>query len=530
MFKTISKIFRRLIRNADNDVTKHSMKVKNVPNSIKAIKKELEELFLDCNDFIVREITIGNEVEIKILIAFMDGLVDKIMVNDGVLRPLMIESRQTNLKKDINKSTIIGLLKENLLSVNDLKELKDFDQTINNILSGDTVIYIDGQSIAFTAGTRGWEQRGVEEPDTEAVVRGPREGFCETLRTNTSLLRRKIKNPNLKLEMMKLGRQTNTDICISYIKGLVNEDLVKTVKRRLSKIDIDAILETGYIEELIEDAPLSIFPTVGNSEKPDIVAAKLLEGRVAIFCDGTPFVLIVPYLLIETIQAGEDYYSRSVFASFIRLTRILALIISGTLPAIYVALVSFHQNVIPFKLLLTITASKEGIPFSAFTEAALMGLIFELLREAGVRMPRPVGQAISIVGALVLGEAAVQAGITSTPMVIVTALTAISSFIIPPLGGTLPLLRFVLLIAANILGLMGIMLTIIAIFVHLCTLRSFGVPYLAPFAPLDGMDLKDTFVRVPLWMMLTRPKALLPKDKEDENSYRMKKNFITKED
>ncbi|MCK4258524.1 MAG: spore germination protein [Halanaerobiales bacterium] len=333
MFKIISKIFRCLMRNPENNGMKYSMKVKNVPNSIKLIKKELEEIFSDCSDFIVREISIGNEVEIKILIAFMEGFVDKIMVNDGILRPLMIDSRQTILKKDINKSTIIDLLKENLLSVNDLKELKDFGQTIDNILSGDTVIYIDGKSIAFTAGMRGWEQRGVEEPDTEAVVRGP----CETLRTNTSLLRRKIKNPNLKLEMMKLGRQTNTDICISYIKGLVNEDLVKTVKRRLSKIDIDAILETGYIEELIEDAPLSIFPTVGNSEKPDIVAAKLLEGRVAIFCDGTPFVLIVPYLLIETIQASEDYYSRAVFASFIRLVRILALIISSTLPAIYVA-------------------------------------------------------------------------------------------------------------------------------------------------------------------------------------------------
>lgn len=529
MYKKLLKIYNYISKKSLVNKKENFAKTKLIPNSITALKRELQEIFSECSDFNMREISLGDEYQHKILIAFIDGLVDKELINNSILQPLMIESKKAPLSGKINKNLILGLLKENILAISELNELTDFDESIHQILSGDTVIYIDGKRIALYAGTKGWEERGVEEPDTEAVVRGPREGFCETLRINTSLLRRKIKNPNLKFEMMRLGKQTKTDVCISYIKGLANEDLVKTARRRLEKIDIDAILESGYIEEFIEDAPLSLFPTVGNSEKPDIVAAKLLEGRIAIFCDGTPFVLTAPYLMIETIQASEDYYSRPFFAAFVRLIRILALIISATLPALYVAMVSFHQNVIPFKLLLTISASKEGIPFSAFTEALLMGIIFELLREAGVRMPRPIGQAVSIVGALVLGEAAVQAGITSTAMVIVTSLTAISSFIIPPMGGTLPLIRIVMLISANILGLMGIMLTAIAIFVHLCSLRSFGVPYLAPFAPFDGMDLKDTFIRVPLWMMWTRPHSLLP-DNKDGKSYRMKKDYLTKED
>lgn len=529
MYKKLIKMFNYLSRKSIINEKESTTKTKLIPNSIKTLKAELLEIFSECSDFTIREVSLGDEYRCKILIAFIDGLVDKELINNSILKPLMIESREVSLSVKIDNNTIARVLKEHILSISELTELTEFDESIHQILSGETVIYIDGKRIAFYAGTKGWEERGVQEPGTEAVVRGSREGFCETLRVNTSMLRRRIKNPNLKFENMRLGERTKTDVCISYIKGLANEDLVKTARRRLEKINIDAILESGYIEELIEDAPLSIFPTIGNSEKPDIVAAKLLEGRIAIFCDGTPFVLTAPHLLIETIQVSEDYYSRPFYSTFVRLIRFLALMVSSTLPALYVALVSFHQNVIPFKLLLTISASKEGIPFTAFTEALVMGIIFELLREAGVRMPRPIGQAVSIVGALVLGEAAVQAGITSTAMVIVTSLTAISGFVIPSLGGTLPLVRIIMLISANILGLMGIMLTAIAFFVHLCSLRSFGVPYLAPFAPFEGMDLKDTFVRVPLWMMWTRPHALIP-DNIGGKSYRMKKNYLTKED
>lgn len=247
---------------------------------------------------------------------------------------------------------------------------------------------------------------------------------------------------------------------------------------------------------------------MGDSEKCDKLAGKLLEGRVAIFCDGTPYVLTIPYLFIESIQTTDDYYDHAYFATFMRLLRLIALLVSNLLPAMYVALVSFHHTVIPFKLMITLAASRQGIPFSPFTEAILMIIAFELLREAGVRMPRPIGQALSIVGAIVLGEASVAAGIASNLMVIIVAITDICSFVVPPLIRATMLLRFAFLVAANFLGFLGISFVAVAVFIHLCRLRSFGVPYMAPFSPLTVNDLKDSFVVVPIWAMVTRPRIL----------------------
>lgn len=506
-----------------------NQKIEDIPASIKVIQEKLNETFIDSSDFGLRQISLEQDVPIKIVVAFIDGLVDKNVINMSILKPLMIEWPKIKSNKDYSKTVLLDILKEKLLNSYDIEEVQDFRKTIDRILSGDTVIYIEEMKVAISVETKGWVSRSVEQPDTESVVRGPREGFVETLQTNLSLIRRKIKNPKLKFESLKLGEQTNTDICIGYIKGIANEVVIETVRRRLRKIKIDAILESGYIEAFIEDAPFSLFPTVGNSEKPDVIAAKLLEGRVAIFCDGTPFVLTVPYLFIESLQVSEDYYSNAYFASLLRIFRFIALFISTMAPAFYVALIAFHQGVIPFKLLLTITASREGIPFSPFIEALGMGIVFELIKEAGIRMPRQIGQAVSIVGALVLGQAAVEAGLVSTLMVIVTAITAISSFVIPSLGDMMPILRIAMLVVANILGFMGIELLMIGVLAHLCTLRSFGVPYMAPFAPLNGMDLKDTFIRVPLWAMVTRPRVLLWKNKHTAK-YRMKINFRKKED
>ncbi|WZL74194.1 spore germination protein [Clostridiaceae bacterium 35-E11] len=533
MFHKLSKLVHYLKLKVINDHENNKMSTEkpteNIPKSIKDVKEKLQAVFVNSSDFIIREVTLGQIKQVKFLIAFIDGLIDHHLLNTDLLKPLMLESPIFHSTNNSNKDNILDLLKENILTSCELETVTDFQQTIDIILSGDTVIYIDGKNTAFRAGTKGWEARGVEEPDTEAVVRGPREGFSETLRTNTSLIRRKIKNPKLKFESMTLGTQTNTDVCICYLQGIANEDIIETVRRRLKKIKIDAILESGYIEQFIEDAPFSIFSTVGNTEKPDIVAAKLLEGRVAILCDGTPFVLTVPKLFIESIQISEDYYSRPVFSSLVRLFRLLALIISTTLPAVYVASIAFHAKSIPFKLLLTMSASREGIPFSPFSEALMMGIVFELLREAGVRMPRPIGQAVSIVGALVLGEAAVKAGIASNVMVIITSLTAISSFIIPSLGDAMPILRIAMLIAANILGYLGILFLTMVLMIHLCSLRSFGVPFMAPLAPLNGVDLKDTFIRMPLWTLYTRPQALVWNN-ADTAKYRMEKTIIKKED
>jgi len=327
---------------------------------------------------------------------------------------------------------------------------------------------------------------------------------------------------------MLLGKRTNTLISICYIDGIAPQDIIDTVKRRLRKIKVDAILESGYIEQFIEDAPFSLFATVGNSEKPDKVAAKILEGRVAIFCDGTPFVLTVPCLFIESFQANEDYYSRTFFASFNRLLRLAALLVTSFLPAIYVGLIMHHLAVIPFDLLISVSAAREGVPFSPLLEAIFMVVVFEFLRESGIRMPRPVGQTVSIVGALVIGEAAVSAGIVSPIMVIVIALTGICSFMIPTLNDVLPILRILFLFGAHFLGYLGVLSVFILILIHLSSIRSFGVPYLSSLTPLNIKDLKDSVIRAPLWMMITRPEAFNLDHQESQK--RMKEQIIKKED
>lgn len=500
----------------------------NIPKTVKEIKEILGDYFSECPDFVNREIELGEEKDIKLLVVFMNGLVSKEKINQSILRPILDSFLEKTMVTKYNLNDIFNLLKENLIYNCEIKESESFKETLDAVLSGDTIIYLDGIKKALRIGTQEFKERSITESG-EIVVRGPREGFVENVETNIALLRKRVRNPRLKFEYIRLGVQTNTEVYICYIKDIVHNDIVKTVRRRLKKINIDAILDSGYIEEFIEDEPLSIFPTVGNTEKPDIVAGKILEGRVAILCDGSPVVLTVPYLFVESFQSSEDYYTRWYFASLARMFTILGFLFSVGLPGVYVALVTFHQDVIPIRLLLTIASAQEGIPLSPFTEAVFMGLVFEILIEAGVRMPKPIGQAISIVGALVLGDAVVQAGLISSPMIIITAITAISSFLVPHMRGVMPFLRFIFIIAANVLGFMGIMLTGTFILLYLCSLRSFGVPYLSPFSPISGMDLKDTFIRTPLWTMITRPKAIIPNN-ADKSIFRMKKNYIKKED
>jgi len=480
-----------------------------IPESIEAIQSRLGEIFSDCSDFKFREITYEKKGLIRILVAYINGFVDKRSLNQDVIRPILDFFSNTELHET---DCIYELLKECVIVNDEINEACHMQQAVEGILSGEALLFIDGKNKALVIGVKEPQGRKVEEPDTETSIRGAREGFVENLLTNIALIRKRIKNPNLKLEMMQLGEQTKTDICICYIKGIANEEIVQEVRERLKKIKTDAILDTGIIEQFISDNPVSLFPSVGNSEKCDKLAGKLLEGRVAILCDGTPYVLTVPHLFVESIQTTDDYYDHAYFATFMRLLRLTALAISNLLPGMYVALVGFHHTVIPFKLMITLAASRQGIPFSPFTEAVLMIVAFELLREAGVRMPRPISQSLSIVGAIVLGEASVAAGISSNLMVIIVAITAVCSFVVPPLIRATMLLRFVFLAAANFLGFLGISFVAVAVFIHLCRLRSFGVPYMAPFSPLTFADLKDSFVVVPIWAMVTRPRILQPEN------------------
>jgi len=495
LFKWLNKIKRILISTAPKQ-NLESVPEKNktsISTNLQENLVKIQDVFANASDLVIRQFEIGSRVRIKAFIAFIDGLVDKEIIQLNLLKPLMIEMHSSNADDEFNQTNALNIINQRLLTLSEVEETNYFEDAVEHIVAGSTALFLEGSTTALIASMHGWEARNVSQPDTEVVVRGPREGFTETLRTCTSLLRRRIKNPNLKFEKMTIGKQTKTDVVIAYIKGIANDKIVEEVKRRLSRIDTDSILESGYIEQYIEDNPWSFLPTIGNSEKPDIVAAKMLEGRVAILTDGTPFVLTVPYLFIEAFQSSEDYYSRPFYASILRMLRFVAYFISVFAPALYVALTTYHQEMIPPDMLISMAAAKEGTPFPAFVEAMIMGIIYEILKEAGVRLPRPVGQAISIVGALVIGEAAVSAGLIGAPMVIVVSLTAISSYVVSSINDTVSIMRLVYVLMAGFLGLFGIMIATAGFLTHMVSLRSFGVPYLAPISPMIPEDLKDVF-------------------------------------
>ncbi|MBO1579875.1 spore germination protein GerKA [Bacillus sp. XF8] len=356
-------------------------------------------------------------------------------------------------------------------------------------------------------------KRDIKEPDNEGIVRGPHTGFVEDLATNLTSIRKLIKNPNLVVKYFTLGEEMNTKVAIVYMQDLANDELVTEVKRRLQTIKTDSLMPPGYIQEFIEDTSFSPFPQQLNTERPDRTVANLMEGRVAILADGDPTALIVPVTLFAFYQSPDDYNNRWIVGSFIRLLRIVSFLIAFLLPAFYIATVAFHPDVLPLELVYTIKSSLELVPFPPIIEALLLELIFELLREAGIRLPSRVGQTIGIVGGLVIGDAIVKAGLVSYTMTIVVALTAISSFLVPSndMSSAVRILRFPLMILAALFGYVGISFGLIITFVHLCQLHSFHTPYLSPIAPMRIKDMKDAFVRLPIWSFRNRPHDPKPK-------------------
>jgi spore germination protein KA len=474
----------------------------------------MTEILGNSVDLVKRRITFHEHKNVQAICYYTDGLVNvtqiELFISDLLYKGNLLLQHST-----LPTGNPLTLLKEHMLSNASFQVIKEVGQAVDGILSGVAILILDGSDEVFIIQTKGWEKRGVDEPQTEQVVRGPRDGFTESIRTNTALVRRRIRDPKLRIEQMNIGKRSKTDINIAYIEDIVKEGLVEEVKKRLRNIKIDAILESGYIEELIEDAPRSPFTTVQSTERPDKVASSLLEGRVAIFVDNTPFVLVVPSFFWQFLQASDDYYSRFMTGSFFRAIRYLAFVLSLTLTSIYVMLVSFHQEMIPTQLILTIASGREVVPFPVLLEAVLMEISFELMREAGLRMPKPVGQAVSIVGSLVIGQAAVQAGIVSPFMVIIVALTGISSFAIPNYAASfsIRLIRFPLLIAAGTLGLLGFSAMFAILAIHALTLRSFGESYLAPATPFQPKDQKDSIIRFPWWKMQARPEGVTGDEK-----------------
>lgn len=485
------------------------------------IEKNLEyirENFKDCDDVIYRNLEIGDGKKIKISFVMIDGLASKGEISNYAIETLIENGQVTIGDSDNFKEEFLEYITKEGLANAEVRPEDDYDKIFNMILSGETLFLMDRIDTGIIIGSRGWLLRGINEPQTETVIRGPRDGFTETLRTNTSLVRRRIKDTRFKIKMTSVGRRSKTDIAIMYIEDIVDSKILEEVKKRLNNIDIDAVLDSSILEYLIEDNYLSLFPQIENTERPDSVAASLYEGRVALIVDNSPFALIIPATIGTLLQSSEDYYTRWTEASFIRLMRIFAVFLVILPSALYVAITAYHPGLLPNRLIYYLAASRINVPFPAVIEAMGMELTMEIIREAGTRISGPIGSTIGIVGGLIIGQAAVEAGIVSNLMIILVAITTIASFAIPSyeLTTSLRLCKYAFIVLAGVLGLYGIMLGIIFLGSHMVILNSFGVPFASPYSGLgiEQGDLKDTLVKAPVQRLWMRPGFTNPQNKK----------------
>lgn len=503
----VRSIFGRRRKKVEQPKQEHFSKLleSNLDENLKNLKNMLDHP----KDLIVRELLIGDGNQ-RCAVVYMEGIVDAQSIHTNILAKLQLE----NETYPTEPSILIDYLYTKKIAINNVKRSDSFDDVSLSLLTGQTALYVDGIAEVLLIESAGGEFRRIEEPVTETLIRGPREGFTENLSYNLAILRRNIADPNLRFQTYKTGRRSKKNLVVAYIDGIVHPNIVKEVNRRLKSIDIDDVPDTGYIEEWIEDSFLSPFPQMLNTERPDKIIAALVQGKVGILLDGTPFVLILPISFGNVLQSPEDYYERWTIGSLLRILRYLGAFISIFLPSLYIALISFHPGMIPSDLAFSIAASREGVPFSSVIEAILMVITLELLQEAGARLPRTIGQTIGIVGGLVIGEAAVQAGIVSPIMVIVVALTAIGTFAIPyySVAISFRIIRFAFIFAAAILGLYGVILVYIAINIHFVNLKSFGIPYSVPFAPFIAADWNDLLIRMPIPTITNRPRNLQTED------------------
>ncbi|CAM4164107.1 spore germination protein [Paenibacillus alkaliterrae] len=470
----------------------------------------LESIFAKSSDIIFKHWNYGPELKFTALSVYYGSLVQEDTVNYMKLSLQDLVTHHIGPGMDVTPQDIRTFFEQDGVSEKKAIILNNLHHVVEEISNGQLLIMFDQWNKALCYRAQSVETRQVNEPVNESVVQGPRESTVENLQKNIGLLRLRLKTPKFKIEMVTAGGETKSTVAYGYIEDIVDGELLAEFKKRIEQIKQLEILETSYIEQLIEDSTYSPFPQHRYTERTDMVVASMLDGKIAVLVQGTGGVLLCPGLFTEFFQSSEDYYQRTMIASLVRLLRIMAFIIALTLPSIYIALSTFHPELIPTVLLLAILNAREGIPLPAFFEALLMEFFFELMREAGIRLPRPVGSAVSIVGALVIGDAAISAGIASPIMVIVVALTGIASFSIPQysVAISLRILRFPLMLSAALMGGFGMMICLLFLLLHLCKLRTLGQPYMAPLAPLRLSELRDVFVRVPLKTLLRKPRDL----------------------
>ncbi|WP_219834000.1 spore germination protein [Paenibacillus sp. R14(2021)] len=469
-----------------------------------ALSASFSEKFNNAPDFFKGSFQSKTGVEFTCL--YLSSLTDNTMADNFVFRPLLTSIPPPSAAPDDTDLSRLYACIQHM----QVRYLTGFAACEEALLGGCCIIMTQDDERAIAVDLCSFEQRSVSEPEMEAAIRGPREGFVEEWYRNLSLIRKKVRSGNLVFENMIIGTETNTRVCLVYLKHLADKNLVDEFRRRLQAIQTDSILESAYIEEWIQDSTLTPFPQLMATERPDAIAAKLLEGKAAVITDGTPIVLAGPITFFEQFAAPEDYYQRADIATLLRWLRMFSFLLSIFVPALFVSVISFHQEILPAAMLANLAAQREGVPFTGFLETSMMMVTFEILREAGLRMPRIAGQAISIVGALVLGQSAVEAGIVSASTVIVVSLTAISNFVAPSYGFGIAqrIVQFTFMCLAGLMGLYGLICGVFILLIHLASLRSFGVRYLTPIAPSVPSFWKDTLVRAPRPFLGRRPRRL----------------------
>ncbi|MEE0844284.1 MAG: spore germination protein, partial [Ruminococcus sp.] len=467
--------------------------------SINEIKLSLQSQFDNSADLSVRVFTLKSALKIQAAVITMEGLVDKEQLSQSVLNPLLTFDYGAR-----DSAAVSVIAYSSVMASSDVIKLSSADEIVTYITSGFAVLMINGAEELYAVGVQGYSFRGVSEPESEVVQRGSREGFTEPLRVNMSMIRRRMKTPDLKFEQMTVGTDSKTQLMICYLQSQVSLDLLNKLKNRLSGCNLETVLASGYLSDYLEDnGSGSLFSGVGISERPDTVCGKLTEGRIAIIVDGTPAVMIVPHLFVEEFQSVDDYSNRTYYAAFIRLMKYLSFFVSVVLPGLYVALAQFHPEYFPTWLLINTSESLAQTPFPVTAEVLAITVVYEIMKEAGLRIPKSLGHAVSIVGALVIGDSAVNAGIISASTLMVVATAAICGYVTSPLYPPIMMLRLLFIVVGGFTGLWGITLATAVVLIGMCAKTSLGVPYLSSLSPFSLRRMRDVFIRAG-WRQLSK--------------------------